>query len=242
MKKITLGLLCVMLSFAGFSQEYELEADQFAGEIVLKNGKTRKGYIDLKGGDMTPWATQQSIKFFTDEAIKDGKLKGNEMEKFKPKDLKEFRAGERYFVTLKVSAAKFTTGMGIPQNKFVECLVEGNVKLFKLYEAPDPAAVNIGEEQIAAYEAELERMRNEPVLLLQKGDNKLTPIGKVDLADFLKDCASVQEKYTSGGYGVEPFNPDAKSKLGKMIANKTNSIMAEDVLDQIITDYNKCEK
>ena len=242
MKKITLSLLCTLISLISFAQEYELEADQFAGEIVLKNGKILKGYIDLKGGDMTPWATQQSVKFFTDEAIKDGKLKGNEMEKFKPKDLKEFRAGERYFVTLKVSASKFTTGMGIPQNKFVECLVEGDVKLFKLYEAPDPAAVNIGEEQIAAYEAELERMRNEPVLLLQKGDDKLTPIGKVDLADFLKDCPAVQEKYTSGGYGVEPFNPDAKSKLGKMIANKANSVMAEDVLDQIITDYNNCEK
>ncbi len=242
MKKFNSLLFLLSVIFVTQAQEYQLEADQFEGEIILKNGEVRKGYIDLKGGDMTPWATQQSVKFFSEEATKDGKVKGKEMEKFKPKDLKGFRAGDRYFEVLKVSASKFTTGMGIPQNKFVECLVEGKIKLYKLYEAPDPAAVNIGEEAIAAYEAELERMRNEPVMLVSKDGGKLTPVGKVDLADFLKDCKSVQEKYTSGGYGVEPVNPDAKTKLGKMIANKANSVYADGVLEEILGDYNACEQ
>lgn len=240
MKKVLLALVCVSTLLAAKYSDYKLEDDQFKGEIILKNGKTRPGYIDLKGGVMSPWLTQQSIKFFTEEAISDGKLKNNEKEKFKPRDLKGFIAGDRMFDVLKVSASKFTTGIGLPQNKFVEKLVDGKVTLYKLYEAPDPAAVSVGEAAIAAREAELERIRNNPVYLLLKEDGDLTPIGKVNLSEYLSDCAEVVGKYESGGYGIEPFNQDASSKLGKMIANKTNSIIAGDVLEEILNDYNAC--
>jgi hypothetical protein len=240
MKKILLAIVCVSTLMAATFADYELKDDQFKGEITLKNGKSRSGYIDLKGGVMSPWLTQQSVKFFTEEAISDGKLKNNEKEKFKPKDLKSFTAGDRTFDVLKVSASKFTSGIGLPQNKFVEKLVSGKVTLYKLYEAPDPMAVTVGEAQAAAHEAELERMRNNPVMLLQKEGEKLTPIGKINLSEYLSDCAEVVAKYESGNYGVEPFNQDASSKLGKMIANKTNSIIAGDVLEEILNDYNAC--
>lgn len=241
MKKLIFSLALLTGLSSINAQEYELRPDQFKGEITMKDGTVRKGYIDLKGGEMSPWATQQSVKFFSDEAIADGKLKGKEKEKFKPRELKGFTAGERNFEMLKVSASKFTSGIGIPQNKFVERLVDGKVKLYKLYEAPDPAAVNIGEEQIAAHEAELERMRNEPVYIISNDGGKLTPIGKVDLMELLKDCEEVQKKYESGGYGVEPYKKGKNSKLGKMIANKANSILAGDVLVEILNDYNACK-
>lgn len=240
MKKILIALVCVTTLLAGKFSDYELKDDQFKGEITLKNGKKRQGYIDLKGGIMSPWLTQQSIKFFTEEAISDGKLKNNEKEKFKPKDLKSFTAGDRTFDVLKVSAAKFNSGIGIPQNKFVEKLVSGKVTLYKLFEAPDPNPVTVGEAQAAEREADLERIRNNPVYLLLKDGEKLTPIGKVNLSEYLSDCAEVVEKYESGDYGVEPFNQDASSKLGKMIANKTNSIIAGDVLEEILNEYNAC--
>lgn len=239
MKKTILFAFTIMISLCGTAQEYKFDSDEFPGEIIVKKG-ARKGYVDMRGSDRSPWNNQNSVKFFTDEAIADGKLKNKEKEKFKPKDLKGYTADDRYFESIKISAAKLNIGVGMAQQKFVERMVEGHIKMYKFYESPDPTAVHVGEEAIAAHKVELERMRNNPMLVIKKGDEKLVLLRKVNIGELLADCPEVQEKYLSGGYGVEPFNTDAETKLGKFIAKNANAEQMEAILPEIFEDYNKC--
>lgn len=239
MKKVLLALFVGLMCYNTDAQEYKFDSDEFPGEIIVKKG-SRKGYIDMKGSDMSPWKNQNSLRFFSEEAIADGKLKNKEKEKFKPKDLKGYIADGRYFESMKISAAKLNIGVGIAKQKFVERFVDGHIKMYKFYESPDPTAVHVGEEAIAAHKAELERMRNNPMLVVKKGDEKLVLLRKVNIAELLADCPEVHQKYLSGGYGIEPFNTDAESKLGKFIAKNANAELMEAHLPEIFADYNKC--
>jgi len=239
MKKASLSIIVFLFTFNGFAQEYKFDKDEFPGEIIVKKG-SRKGYIDMKGSEMSPWKNQNSLKFFSEEAISDGKLKNKEKEKFKPKNINGYIADGRFFESIKISAAKLNIGVGIMQTKFVERLVDGEIKMYKFYESPDPTAVHVGEEAIAAHRQELERIRNNPMLVIKKGDEKLILIQKLNIGELLADCQEVQQKYLSGGYGIEPFNKDAKSKLGKFIANNANAEQMEMILPEILADYNKC--
>ncbi len=222
-----------------FALDYELKPGEYKGEIILKKG-TRTGYVDLKGDESTPWAKQQSVRFFSEDALADGKVTRKEKEKFKPKDLLGYKVEDRYFESIKISSSKLITGVGIPGQRFVERLADGNIKVYKLYEAPDPAGVYVGEAEIAAHEKELERMRNEPLIVIQKGEDKYALLEKLSLTELLSDCAEVKDKYLSGGYGAKPFNPDASTKAGKFIANKTNAETFGPMLIEIVNDYNKC--
>jgi hypothetical protein len=240
MKKNFLLLACLLLSLNIQAQSsYKFDADEFPGEIILKKGN-RVGYVDMKGSDMSPWKNQNSVRFFTEEAIADGKLKRKEKEKLKPKDAKGYIADGRYFESMKISAAKLNIGVGMASYKFVERMVDGHVKMYKFYESPDPTAVHVGEEAIAAAKVELERMRNNPMLVIKKGDEKLVLLRKVNIGELLADCDEVQQKYLSGGYGVEPFNQDAETKLGKFISKNANAEQMEAILPEILKDYNKC--
>lgn len=239
MKKTYFIIVAFAISLSATAQEYKFDRDEFPGEIIVKKG-SRKGYIDMRGSDRSPWNNQNSLKFFTEEAIADGKLKNKEKEKYKPKDLKGYIADGRYFESIKISAAKLNLGVGLAQQKFVERLVDGHIKMYKFYESPDPTAVNVGEEAIAAHEQELERMRNNPMLVLRKGEDKLVLIRKVNIGEILADCPEVHKKYLSGGYGIEPFNNDAATKVGKFLAKNANAELMEKVLPEILMEYNKC--
>ncbi len=239
MKSLLLGAtLCISIGLS--AQNYELKSDEVKGQIVTSKGEVLNGYIKLKGDAQSPWNNQKKVEFFTEEALADGKLKGKELEKFKPKDIKAYIAGDRYFESMKISAAKLTLGMGLDQWTFVERMVDGKIKMYRLYESPDPATVTTSEEQRVALEQEYERMRNEPLIVLQKESEDMVLLTKVNLTEYLSECPSVQEKYKTGGYGIEPFNSDAESSVGKWLARQMDSDVVESILPEILGDYNTC--
>lgn len=240
MKKLLLSFLG--LSMALMSQaQYQTQPGEYPGRIIQKKGEL-KGYIILNGSEMSPWGNQTSVKFFTEDAAADGKVKGKEKQKFKPKDISGYDADGRYFESMKISASKLSMGVGLMQLRFVERLVDGNVKLYKFYESPAPVSATVGEEEKIKAEQELERMRNNPLYVIKKGSGPLTLVDKINLSQFLADCPEVKEKYESGGYGVEPWNNDAKSKVGKMLARSVNAKQVLAVLPEILNDYNNCKK
>ncbi|MDZ7845364.1 MAG: hypothetical protein U5L96_00460 [Owenweeksia sp.] len=202
------------------AQDYELKADEKPGQIITEKGKVLKGYIKLNGDAQSPWKNQTKVEFFTEDALADGKVKGREREKYKPKDIKAYIVDDRYFESIKISHMKLSLGVGFESWTFVEKPVEGALNLYHLYETPDPVAVNVGEEEQIAYEQELERMRNNPLLVLQTEDEDPILLRKVDFAEYLANCPKVQEKYQSGGYGIEPWNPDSNLSWGNGLQRK----------------------
>ena len=241
MKKIIASICLLAIGMIAFGQDYELKDSEYKGQIIDKKGNVRQGYVDMKGNEMTPWKNQQSLKFFSEEAVADGKVKGKEKEKYKPKDITAYIADGRYFETVKISASKLTIGVGIASYRFVERLLEGEVSLYRLYEAPDPAGVYVGDEAIAAHKEELERMRNNPLKILKKQDGDFIKVTKVNLAEYLEECPSVVEKYNTGGYGIEPWIPKKGKKLAGALAKSANAERMEAVLPEILGDYNTCK-
>lgn len=242
MKKIKLLAIVLFSASMVSAQEYKFAADEKKGGITLKDGTTRVGYIDMKGGELTPWGNQSSVKFFSEDALADGKIKGKEREKFKPKDLAGYSVDGRYFESIKISHGKLTMGIGMMQTKFVERLADGKIKLYKLYETPDPAGVYVGEAEIAAHEADLERMRNEPLTVLIKGDDKPTTLGKINLSEFMSECPETVKKYEAGDFGIKPFDTKKEKGLVKRAENHANGERMMEVLPEIITEYNTCVK
>lgn len=224
------------------AQDYEFDSDEVPGKIITSKGKELKGYIKLNGDERSPWDNQKKVEFFTEQAIEDGKVKRKEREKYKPKDIKAYVADGRYFESMKISAAKLAIGIGISKWQFVERMVDGDISLYRLYDYPDPVAVTTSEEERVEYEQEMETMRTEPNLVLQKGDGDMELISKIDFSEYLAECPSVQEKYKSGGYGIEPWKTDKDSKLANWVANQMNLDKILAVLPEILGDYNSCEK
>jgi hypothetical protein len=239
MRNLFLALLMTCSALLS-AQEYELASDEKKGHIITKKGVVLKGYIKLKGDEMSPWKNQSSVEFFTEDAMSDGKVKGKEREKFNPKDIQAYVVEDRHFEAMKISVAKLDIGMGIDSWKFVERVADGHISVYRLFETPDPVSVTTSEEERVALEQEMERMRSEPRIVLIKEGEKPTLIQKVDFAEYLEKCPEVQEKYTSGGYGIEPWNPDAESKLGQWMSKQANAEQIKAVLKEIITDYNEC--
>ncbi len=62
---------------------------QFKGEIIHLDGSTVQGYVELNGNDKAPWDRQSDVKFFTEGALADGKIKNNEKTKYSPKIFKD---------------------------------------------------------------------------------------------------------------------------------------------------------
>lgn len=237
-------ILAVSLIFSGIltAQEYELASDEMKGQIITKKGEVLKGYIKLNGDERSPWKNQQKVEFFTEDAMADGKVKGKERETFKPKDIKAYVVGDRYFESMKISIAKLEVGIGIADWKFVERMTDGKLSIYRVYDTPDPVSVTTSEEERVALEQEMERMRTEPnIIMIKEGEDPVLP-HKVNLADYMADCPAVADKYSSGDYGIEPWNPDAETKMGKWIANQTNAEQFKAVMTEIITDYNNCEE
>lgn len=240
MKQLLFIVSILLFNFTLKAQNYTPEANEVRGKIIMSDGKELVGYIKLNGSEMSPWNNQKSVEFFTEEATKDGKVKRKEREKYKPKDIKAYVAGDRYFESMKISEAKLDIGVGIATWKFVERIVEGNVNYYHIYETPEFVSVTTTEEERIQQEQELERMRNNPMMVLIKGSEEPILAGKVDLGEFLSECPDVQEKYNNGDYGVEPFSKNRETKVGKWIGNAADAEAMRAVLPEILTDYNDC--
>lgn len=235
--------LSVLVGFSALlsAQSYELKSDEVKGQIITSKGEVLNGYIKMNGDEMNPWKNQDKVEFFTEDAMADGKVKGKERQTFKPKDIKAYVVGDRYFESMKISIAKLEIGIGIADWKFVERLIDGKISVYRVYDSPDAVSVTTSEEERVALEQEKERMRTEPnIVMIKEGEDPVLP-HKINLADYMSDCPAVAEKYSSGEYGIEPWNPDAETKLGKFIANQTNAESFKAIMTEILTDYNNCE-
>jgi len=234
--RTTLAFGCIV-SLA-FTTTYDPKPGQYKGEIIQRSGKNLIGYVDLNGSDKEPWKNQKSVKFFTEDAAADGKVKGKEMQKFKPKDCAGYTFEGRTFDSRELSLDKVLTGIGMgKKGHFLEKLVDGKVELYKVYATPEELIGFVTEEDKIKHREECERIIENPDMIMEK-DGDWYALGNSDLRDMIGDCETVLEKYHNGDYGFTPTNPDAETKVGKLIANASMMEKAREVLPEIIADYN----
>jgi len=261
MKKLIFATLLLSGSFLVNAQddndEYELRAGEQQGYIITKKDEKIEGIVKLVGKKDNPWLNQKKVKFIAKDAINAEKKR----QKFKvmdADDVKEYVAidddgVERHFRTIKFTNKREglgnSGGLGgdikmiknlASTTHLAEVVVDGNITMYRLYGYPSPVAVGAGD--VAAAEADLKNLLENPNILVQKGKDKPKELAAADIKKLVDDCKTVSEKLSSGGYAsYDPTKEEKKkSGLGKLI--KSEFDRAGDKLlkmgKEIFTDYN----
>ncbi|MCB0632133.1 MAG: hypothetical protein R2824_23115 [Saprospiraceae bacterium] len=225
-------LFLLIFSCVALSAQVSLEDGQFEGTIITKKGE-EKGIIWLNGNDMSPWRLQKTVLFLPEKKfLKAKKLKRNDFDKYKPKDILGYRFADRVFLTRKYSEAASIGVNLLPSRHFLEALVEGEMMVFRYYTTPE----SVGMAEVI--DKEREEARNNPLTLLELDEEDLQPVHMVNFYELLEDCDFVYDKYDTGGYGFMPKPEEKKNKGLKGLINRSlETANAEFVLD-MAKDYN----
>ena len=229
------------ISFSLFAQEdeneeYELRGNEKYGYIITEKGKKVEGIVKLMGNEESPWVNQKKVKFIAKEDIDPSKNR-QKLKKMDTDDLQEFVAidgdKERHFRLVKWANTRegvMSEGGGLggtlkkaknlsTTRHMAEVMVDGKISVFRLYGYP--ATVAVGKGDVEKMERETQELRENPTVLVQKGDGRVEAFQAGDIKELVKDCKMVEEKLAGGQYAsYDPAKQEKKrSGMGKMIKN-----------------------
>lgn len=266
MKKVTILLLALIANLAVCLAQTELKLaeDEAEGYIIDSKGTKHEGIIILASSGHNPWENQDRV-YVVDKAVYEaakGKYSKKDRKKFEAKEVKEYVAGKRKFVSIKYNniqgAAKTSTGgtsrltalagaaKNLASGEFMaEVIMEGGkVSLYRFYNSPPPVGVSVGNDQAA----ETERIERECreiydiLYLKQGGKDKAKAIarpgevsaGKESFKEVIEDCKDVEKKFEDGAYTMKPLKKGIKGMINEAMSGKS----LEEKVVEVITDYN----
>ena len=265
MKKFVLGMALMASSVSLWAQddkqdeEYELRGNEKYGYIITEKGEKIEGIVKLMGTSETPWVNQKKVKFIAKSDIDPTKNR-QRLKKMDTDDLKEYVAidgdKERHFRLVKWNNTRegLTSeggGLGGTLKKaknlsttrhMAEVMVDGKISVFRLYGYP--ATVAVGKDDVEKMERETKELRENPSVLVQKGDGKVEAFQADDIKDMVKDCDVVKEKLEGGKYAsYDPAKQEKKrSGMGKLIKNEVDRAGMGGTLltmaEEVFGDYN----
>ncbi|NIG55066.1 hypothetical protein [Chitinophaga sp. Cy-1792] len=260
---LTAGLL--ILSFASFAQnqtadddniEYELKSNEKLGYIITKDDQKVEGVVKLAGSEKSPWDNQKKVRFLAKENI-DPTAKRQHFKVLKVDDLKEYVAvennAERRFRVIKFSNMRAAMSMGdgigstikgiknaSSTTHMAEVIIDGPITMYRLYGYPTMVAV--GNADVAQAEQDENNLRNNPDILVQKGDDRPRELRTGDIKKLVDDCSAVSTKLAAGEFHTYDPAKEEKKKtgFGKLIKGETERLGSklEDMGVEIFTAYN----
>ena len=263
MKNLLL-VFSLLLSFGAIGQTLKLANDQSEGYIIDEKGTKYEGIIEMSSTGGKPWSNQDEVVFIEKkvvEAANGGKINKKDKKKFDAKDVKEYMAGNRKFVTVKYTNVQGATksaggsrfnaiagaAKNLANNQFmVEVIMEGGkISLYRMYNSPPPVSLTTGD----ANAAEAERVEQECInmydilYLKSDGKDKAKAIarpgelseGKQSFRDVIEDCKVIEKKFDDGAYVMKPIKKGLKAMIKEAMTGKS----FEEKLVEVITDYNK---
>lgn len=239
------------------NEEYELRRNEQMGYIVNKSGEKIEGIVKLAGDEENPWMNQKKVRFIAQSDINQEK-KRQKLKVLDADDMTEYVAidkdgSERHFRMIKFTNKRegFGNSGGLggkiktiknlsSTTHMAEVIVNGPITLYRLYGYPSPVAV--GKKDVEEAEKDERDLRENPDLLVQKGDDKVKELAVADIKALVADCKTVSEKLASGGYSsYDPAKEEKKkSGMGKLIKSEFdrggNKLLIMGT--EIFTDYN----
>lgn len=259
-KNYLLAAAIALLPVCAFSQEgedeYELRANEKQGWIIDKKGNKIEGVVKLMGSVESPWVNQKKVRFIAnsniDPAKKRQKLKVMDVDDLKgyaAYDGEVLREFELIKYTNKREASRAGGGLGgdikaiknLSNTTYIaETILKGPVTVYKLYGMP--TAVAVGKKQVAEMEADLNRIRTSPSILVSKKGGKIEELNSSDMKKFTEDCDYVRKKMLNSEY--PSYNPEKeekkRSKMGALIKSEAelDGPKIQNMALEIFTDYN----
>jgi hypothetical protein len=254
-----LTAVCFTVTAQDDNDDYELRGSEKYGYIVTSKGDKIEGIVRLMGDAKTPWANQKNVKFIAQKDIDPAK-KRQKLKRWDTDDLKEYVAydgdAERHFRLVKwVNTREAVTGddrglggqlktiKNVSNTRHMaEVLIDGKISVFRVYGYP--ASVAVGEEDIKRMERETQDLIDNPTILVQKDDGKVSTLQASDIKGLVKDCDMVKEKLAAGQYpGYDPaVQEKKKSAMGKLIKDEVDragsGAKLVSISQAVFTDYN----
>lgn len=235
--KIVLTIVTSLIMYFAYSQDQEPQepqGNQFKGVIFNSDGTETTGIIETNLS--YPWITQKYIRFFDDSLLNgDGRVKLKDKPKLDAKDIKGFKVEEKEYESHKYSDLSSLGPKAAGAFYFFEVVTNGPIKLYYYYESPP--LVMEGDPEVIYKD-----LRDNPQLMVKKGDAKLGPLSASSLEKLISDCPEVAAKYSNGEYGnkVKQDEDDSKkkSKLGKLINKVANTPSINSYAFEVVTEYN----
>ncbi len=227
----------LFISYSVISQSYNLYPGQYEGYYIDKNDNKVEGYIQLNGMSSRPWNSQTEVKFFDEEATKDGKVKNREKDKFKVKDIKGYYADGFYWEAYKFSDMSAVGPGMLPKWYFLQELIDGPISIHRFYESP----VIMGSTTEEMH-AEFKRCLENPQILIVKEDTnkgKLKNVRDIDILEYISQCEVVKKKYLNGGYGITPKDDGEKTGLKGFVSKVVDANTLGNYIEEIAKDYNE---
>lgn len=265
MKKLFLCLAMMAATATVWAQddkqdeEYELRGNEKYGYIITEKGEKIEGIVKLLGSAESPWTNQKKVKFIAKADIDPSKNR-QKLKVMDTDDLQEYVAQdgdkERHFRLVKWANTREGVmsgggGLGGTLKKaknlsttrhMAEVMVNGKISVFRLYGYP--ATVAVGKDDVAQMEKETQDLRENPTVLVQKGDDKVEAFQADDIKEMVSDCAVVKEKLEGGKYAsYDPAKQEKKrSGMGKLIKNEVDRAGMGGTLltmaEEVFGDYN----
>jgi hypothetical protein len=234
MKKIILSICSLLFMALAFAQP-EMEKGQYKGYILTKDGK-QEGIIWLDGNESQPWSLQKKVYFITVEGF--AKLEKNKRKYFteySSKDIQGYGYGEYEFEAVKYADMSAVGPDMMAKMYFLSVIVKGKMGVYLYYRTPP--SITSG----ADIHKTDEEWAKDNDIVIKKGDGKAKSSESVDLVELINDCATVKDKYLSGGYGFDPKNNGSKGGLKKAFAKKSDQSKIEGAISTIAKEYNECK-
>lgn len=214
-------------------EEAEPQVNQYKG-IVFDKERGEKEVI-IETNLAYPWITQKYIRYFDDSLLQSGeRVRLRNKPKYDAKEIAGFRLEDKLYEAHKYSDLTELSLKSAGAYYFFEVAMYGRIKLYKYYESPP--VVMQGDPEIT-----YEELRNNPQILIKKGDSKLDVVSSSMLEKFISDCPAVLEKYNKGEYGnktAEQADGKKKSKLRSLIKLVADGPSVNSYVFEVVTEYN----
>ncbi|MBW8522728.1 hypothetical protein K0U91_14560 [Chryseobacterium chendengshani] len=252
MKKLLLIGLFGLFSLNAYAQEETTYNGEKYGYIVDKSGKKIEGVVHLNGSYSSPWQNQSKVKF---AAVADiDKVKNKiKFKTYDADDIKEYMLYDgdtpRVFESIKytnkreaLNSSDNATGLGAGikalnnlsrNSQFAEIVMDGKIKVYKMYGYPTSAAAYNSEEN--------ERLRTSPDYVYSKKGGKVEDFTPAKVKIAIADCPSTKSKAAKGEYGSLKKEEKQRSGLGKFIRDEIKNATVDklSIVNEVIYDYNE---
>lgn len=212
--------------------------NKYEVEYTTSNGNKNLGLIyhgiGYKHG-LNPYQTGTGFNIYSKEICLERNGKVYDKHKVDTKKITSYELFGYKYVKLKFADP---TAISLGSNEFfVQELISGKVSLYKHWEMEQGegqiAGAGIGNNSIG----QLEKSRTNPAYIIDLGKKKTLIYNYKKLTKFFEDCQPVVDKINSGAYGNSPINTKT-SKLGNALQNALESNFKEEILIEIVNEYN----
>lgn len=228
MKNLILTLTFLMIALTASIAQNRIDVI-----VHLANGEKVEAMATINPN--SPWSYQKSITTYDRSLVDAKRIKSKQKTKYKASKVVALEYDGKYFESKKLLVPPGNHGgtlKGLPAYTFVERILDGHAKAYRVYSYPPSVASGVTFEQI------YDDILSNPNYFVTKGEgkkSKMKNINMINIEKWVKDAPITSEKLANGELGN--FKRKEGKKLGNFIKGQLENENPRLIIT-ILEDYN----